>query len=52
MTASVLTEANCDGMLLATLLADEAKLGGIEIGVVSGLSSGYSFARNPESGDG
>jgi hypothetical protein len=45
MSASVLTEANFDGMLLATLLADEEKREGIEIGVVSGLSSGYSFAR-------
>ena len=45
MTASVLTEANFDGMLLATLLADEQKRDGIEIGVVSGLSAGYSFAR-------
>jgi hypothetical protein len=45
MNATVLTEANFDGMLLATLLADEEKRDGIEIGVVSGLSSGYSFAR-------
>jgi len=45
MSVSVLTEANFDGMLLATLLADEEKRNGIEIGVVSGLSSGYSVAR-------
>ncbi len=45
MSASVLTEANFDGMLLATLLGDEENRDGIEIRVVSGLSSGYSFAR-------
>src|ERR1700678_1517907 len=45
MSATVLTEANFDGMLLATLLADEEKRDGVEIGVVPGLSSGYSFAR-------
>jgi len=45
MRASVLTEANFDGMLLATLLADEEKRDGVEIRVVSGLSSGYSVAR-------
>jgi hypothetical protein len=45
MSATVLTEANFDGMLLAILLADEEKRDGITIGVVSGLSSGYSFAR-------
>jgi len=45
MSASVLTEANFDGMLLATLLADEEKRDGVEIRVVSGLSSGYSVAR-------
>jgi hypothetical protein len=45
MSVSVLTESNFDGMLLATLLADERARDGIEIGVVKGLSSGYSFAR-------
>ncbi len=45
MGVSVLTESNFDGMLLETLLADERERDGIEIGVVSGLSSGYSYAR-------
>jgi hypothetical protein len=45
MSASVLTEANFDGMLLATLLADEEKRDGVDIRVVSGLSSGLSVAR-------
>jgi hypothetical protein len=45
MSASVLTEANFDGMLLATLLGNEENRDGVEIRVVRGLSSGYSFAR-------
>jgi hypothetical protein len=45
MSVSVLTESNFDGMLLATLLADERERDVMEIGVVIGLSSGYSFAR-------
>jgi hypothetical protein len=45
MSVSVLTEANFDGMLLTTLLAEEQQRDGIEVGVVSGLSPSYSVAR-------
>jgi hypothetical protein len=45
MSVSVLTEGNFDGMLLAKLLANEQERDVIEVGVVNGLSSGFSFAR-------
>jgi hypothetical protein len=45
MSVSVLAESNFDGMFLTTLLAAEQKAGAVEIGVVSGLASCYSFAR-------
>jgi hypothetical protein len=45
MSVSVLAESNFDGMLLTTLLAEEQDRDGIEVRVVGGLSSGYSFAR-------
>ena len=45
MNASVLTEGNFDGMLLGKLIADEQEKYDIEIRVVGGKSSIYSFAR-------
>lgn len=45
MSVSVLTESNFDGMLLARLLADEQGRNVVEVRVVDGLSSGFSFAR-------
>jgi hypothetical protein len=45
MSVSVLTESNFDGMLLTTLLAAERGRDGVDVGVVKGLSSGYSVAR-------
>jgi hypothetical protein len=45
MNLSVLTQSNFDGMLLATLLAEEQERGEIEVRVASGLTSGYSVAR-------
>jgi hypothetical protein len=45
MSISVLAESNLDGMLLATLLAEEQDRDDIEVRVVGGLSSGYSVAR-------
>jgi len=45
MSVAVLCESNLHGMLLAALLAPEQARGEVEVRVVEGLSSGFSFAR-------
>jgi hypothetical protein len=45
MMISVLAESNFDGMLLATLLAEEQHRDNIEVRVVRNLTAGYSVPR-------